>query len=73
MKLTEKDIETLETIQGITFTDYDIKKIEKEGYIDPYNLITALEDLLYEYDKQTEQIENIKDVLRREGLEYLGW
>ena len=73
MKLTERDIEILETVQEITFTDYDIKKIEKEGYIDPYNLISALEDLLCEYDKIEEKIENVKQALHHEGLDYLGW
>ena len=73
MKLNERDLEIIKKVSEITFNDYQIKEIEDEGYIDPYNLIIALEDLLYEYNKQEEQIENVKQALYQEGLDYLGW
>ena len=73
MKLNKKEIEIIERVQEITLTDYGIKKIEEEGYIDTNNLIVALEDLLNETERLEEQIENYRYALHHEGLDYLGW
>lgn len=73
MKLSKDDIETIEKVSKITLTNYEVKTIEDEGYIDPYNLINALEDLLCEVDNLEEKISDVKQALSREGLDYLRW
>lgn len=73
MKLDEKDIAVIEKATEITLTDYEIKKIDNEGYIDPNNLVSAIDDLCMEVDYLEEKIRDVKNALHREGLDYLGW
>lgn len=68
MLIDEKKYKILQKAQEITWSDYlsDAKQLVNEEYcyyIDPSVLINAIEDLLYEIDKQKEDY--------KEGLEYL--
>lgn len=73
MKLNEYDMNVISKAESITLIDYQVRKFEDEGYVDPYNLISALEDLLCEIENLQEKIDNVKYALHHEGLDYLGW
>lgn len=72
MRVDESNFETLKRASDITLTDYDIKWFDAEnidGYIDADNIISMIEDLIYEIGCLKEKIEDreqdIKDNYRR--------
>ena len=67
MKVDESNFETLDRASKITLTNYNIKWFDAEnidGYIDPDNVITMIDDLIYEIDYLKEKIEDIKQDMR---------
>ena len=72
MIIDEKKYEMLEKAQEITWCDYlsDAKKFVKDDeccyYIEPNTLICAIEDLLYEIDKQKEDYKEELEYLRQD-------
>ena len=56
-KLNEKDLQIINKVSSITFTDY---QIDNQDYIEADNLVSAIIDLLYEVDYLKEKIEDIE-------------
>lgn len=73
MKINAHEMDIIDRVEKITLTDYQVRKFEDKGYVDPYNLMSAIEDLLNEVETLQEQIDNVKIALHHEGLDYLGW
>lgn len=67
MIVNESNFDILEKASKITLTDYEIKWFDAEninGYIETDNLISIIEDLIYEIDRLEEKIEDIKQDIR---------
>ena len=63
MKVDESNYYILDKASKITLTNYDIKWFDAEnvdGYIEPDNIITMIEDLVYEIEDLKEKIKHIK-------------
>jgi len=63
MRVDENNFDILKSASDITLTDYDIKWFDAEnidGYIDADNVISMIEDLIYEISYLNEKIENMK-------------
>ena len=63
MKVDESNYYILDKASKITLTNYDIKWFDAEnvdGYIEPDNIITMIEDLVYEIEYLKEKIKHIK-------------
>lgn len=72
MKVDESNFDTLDRASKITLTDYDIKWFDAEnidGYIEPNNVISMIDDLVHEISRLNEKIkdreQDIKDNYRR--------
>jgi len=63
MRVDENNFDILKRASDITLTDYDIKWFDAEnidGYIDGDNVISMIEDLIYEISCLNEKIEDMK-------------
>lgn len=66
MRVTPDNYETLKKASDITLVDYDIKWYDAEnfeGNIDSEDLLTIIEDLITEYHKKEEELEDLKQDL----------
>lgn len=66
MKVDETNYEILKKASDITLTDYEIMWFDAEnvdGYIESDNLVSMLENLLYEYDKLQEKYDDLESDL----------
>lgn len=67
MRVDVSNFETLKRASEITLTDYNIRWFDAEnieGYIDGEDLLSIIDDLIYEVDRLEEQIEDIKEDIR---------
>jgi len=70
--INEREYKMLEDAQGITCSDYlrNAKKlVDDDGYcyyIEPSSLICAVDDLMYELERQKEEYEDRIDYIRCE-------
>ena len=63
MRITPDNYEILEKASDITLVDYGIKWFDAEnyeGYIDSEGLLSMIEDLIVEYHRKEEEIEELK-------------
>lgn len=66
MKVDETNYGILKKVSDITLTDYEIMWFDAEnidGYIENDNLVSMLENLLYEYDKLQEKYDDLESDL----------
>lgn len=66
MIVTPDNYETLKKASEITLVDYDIKWYDAEnfeGQIDSDGLLSMIEDLIVEYHRKEEQLEDLKQDL----------
>lgn len=62
MRVTPDNYETLKKVSDITLVDYDIKWFDAEnveGYIDSEGLLSMIEDLIVEYNRKKEELEDL--------------
>lgn len=67
MKVDESNFETLDEVQKITGTDYDIKWSDSqniEGFVFCDQLFSMIEDLICEIHTRDETIEDLKEDMR---------
>lgn len=67
MRVDENNFEILDKASKITGTDYEIKWYDAEninGYIETENLISIIEDLIYEIDRLQEELEDIEQDIK---------
>lgn len=81
MKVTEDNYNILKKASDINSVDYEIKWTDAEnleGYIDPEELLSMVEDLVYAYEDKEEELrdleqdleDNYKPISRAEEI---GW
>ena len=66
MRVTPDNYEILKNASDITLVDYDIKWFDAEnfaGQIDSDGLLSMIEDLIVEYHRKEEQLEDLKQDL----------
>lgn len=67
MKVNESNYETLQKASDITLVDYDIKWFDAEnidGYIDSDGLLEMIKDLVVEYNRKEEEVEELKKEIK---------
>lgn len=67
MRINENNYSTLKRASEITGEDYDIKWFDAEnfdGYIDTDELISIIDDLIYEVGRLEERLEDLEEDIR---------